>query len=418
MAAVDSSLSAGEALDDVAMRFLVNLPSSERENLFVERLFFQLQQAHWFYEDFYVDDFDHIPHLGFRDFTRIMFERCDLLKAYRARHADFVDKFKDYAKRIPSFGGIVLDEGMTHVLLVRAFKTKSWGWPKGKVNEGETDMECAAREVLEETGIDVSSRMHAEDFVAYYNGMQLVKLFIASGVSRSVKAAPQVRKEVEEVTWHKLADIPLASGTTGASRFWALRPALRNLHKWIDSHRKTSKRGSKPARAPPPPSSAHKETFGSDASGWSVEDMFRTNAEMLGVEFRYDGNPHTFGEASVMAKPDTAKAPSGKASSGKKRQGGVGNDGLIETFGATSPGWSVEDMFRTNAEMLGLDFQYDGNPHTFGEASVMAKPSRLPPEPAAAEEADVPAEIQSLVSFRPDVKSMLAAFHSKLAPVS
>ena len=38
-----------DALDDVQSRFLLNLPESEL-NASADRLFFQLEQAHWYYE--------------------------------------------------------------------------------------------------------------------------------------------------------------------------------------------------------------------------------------------------------------------------------------------------------------------------------------------------------------------------------
>jgi hypothetical protein len=38
---------------DIEARFLLTLPDEE---LSEERLFFQLEQAHWFYEDFYADE--------------------------------------------------------------------------------------------------------------------------------------------------------------------------------------------------------------------------------------------------------------------------------------------------------------------------------------------------------------------------
>ena len=41
-----------EALADLSVRFLANLPVHEPPT--VERLFFQIQQAHWYYLDFYV----------------------------------------------------------------------------------------------------------------------------------------------------------------------------------------------------------------------------------------------------------------------------------------------------------------------------------------------------------------------------
>ena len=53
-----------DALCDVETRFLNNLPESELEQ--VDRLFFNIEQAHWFYED-------HIvlanPHLQYSETT-------------------------------------------------------------------------------------------------------------------------------------------------------------------------------------------------------------------------------------------------------------------------------------------------------------------------------------------------------------
>ena len=48
------------ALDDVEARFLFNLPESELKSL--DRLFFQIEQAYWYYEDFKADVHDHLPH--------------------------------------------------------------------------------------------------------------------------------------------------------------------------------------------------------------------------------------------------------------------------------------------------------------------------------------------------------------------
>ncbi len=41
------------------------------------------------------------------------------------------------------------------VLIVHSARAGAWGWPKGKIEGGETLPECAVREVAEETGYDV-----------------------------------------------------------------------------------------------------------------------------------------------------------------------------------------------------------------------------------------------------------------------
>ena len=49
-------------------------------------------------------------------------------------------------------GGIIIGDGGT-VALVHNAHTKTWGFPKGLVEEGESDEEAARREIQEETGL-------------------------------------------------------------------------------------------------------------------------------------------------------------------------------------------------------------------------------------------------------------------------
>ena len=54
-------------------------------------------------------------------------------------------------------GAILLNPAMDKCLLVRGLKTNDhWMFPRGKRANNETDAECASREVLEETGIDLA----------------------------------------------------------------------------------------------------------------------------------------------------------------------------------------------------------------------------------------------------------------------
>jgi mRNA-decapping enzyme subunit 2 len=45
---MDDIMTLDQALDKVEARFIYNLPESELCH--IERLFFQIEQAHWFYE--------------------------------------------------------------------------------------------------------------------------------------------------------------------------------------------------------------------------------------------------------------------------------------------------------------------------------------------------------------------------------
>ena len=67
-----------DALEDVEDRFLYNHLQSELEQ--PDRLFFQIEQAWWFYEDFMADRVSHLPHFKqLKSFAEKIFEHCPLL---------------------------------------------------------------------------------------------------------------------------------------------------------------------------------------------------------------------------------------------------------------------------------------------------------------------------------------------------
>ena len=57
-----------------------------------------------------------------------------------------------------SCGAIVYRKyhGNTEILLIKHINSGHWSFPKGHVEEGETEEETAKREIMEETGIDVN----------------------------------------------------------------------------------------------------------------------------------------------------------------------------------------------------------------------------------------------------------------------
>jgi len=80
---------------------------------------------------------------------------------------------------VPVRGAILLDPSMEKCLLVRGYKKDAgWGFPRGKLSKNESDSQCAAREVLEETGYDVSSKLQEDDYIDVQIGDQSTRLFI------------------------------------------------------------------------------------------------------------------------------------------------------------------------------------------------------------------------------------------------
>jgi mRNA-decapping enzyme subunit 2 len=75
------------------------------------RICFQVEQAHWFYEDFVRERNPHrLPSLSLRKFSKCIFDHCPMLQQYSGKHEEEFEHFLRYKKRVPVLGGIMLDE--------------------------------------------------------------------------------------------------------------------------------------------------------------------------------------------------------------------------------------------------------------------------------------------------------------------
>ncbi|XP_017909241.1 PREDICTED: m7GpppN-mRNA hydrolase isoform X2 [Capra hircus] len=138
----------GSVLDDLCSRFILHIPSEERDNAI--RVCFQIELAHWFYLDFYMQNTPGLPQCGIRDFAKAVFNHCPFLLPQGEDVEKILDEWKEYKMGVPTYGAIILDETLENVLLVQGYLAKSgWGFPKGKVNKEEAPHDCAARENIE-----------------------------------------------------------------------------------------------------------------------------------------------------------------------------------------------------------------------------------------------------------------------------
>ena len=65
-------------LDELAARFLVNVPEEEKHDL--TRICFQLELSHWFYVDFYVPNNPNLAKGTIMEFATHMFNHIDYLR--------------------------------------------------------------------------------------------------------------------------------------------------------------------------------------------------------------------------------------------------------------------------------------------------------------------------------------------------
>ena len=161
----------------------------------------QVELAHWFFLDEYViDKSNRVRSCTIREFAEHMFRHVAFLRGYADDVDKILDDWRSYKMSVPTYGAIIINEALTKVLLVQGFWTKtSWGFPKGKVNEAEAPHDCAAREVLEETGFDVGPGMDPDHFLEAVIQDQTVCLYPVPGVSERTKFQPRTKNEIRDL---------------------------------------------------------------------------------------------------------------------------------------------------------------------------------------------------------------------------
>lgn len=192
------------ALDDLCMRFILNLPDQERDSL--ERLFFQIEEAHWFYEDYYRKKHS-LPYFSLRNFTFKIIMHCNLAHDARVIDEEF-RRFLKYKKSVPVFGALVFNRDLKKILLVKGFGTRqAYTFPKGKRCKGEGEIDCAIREVYEEVGYDISSKLLANTFLDMSTPSRESRLFVVLNVPEGTRFATKTRNEIKEIRWVSLKAI-------------------------------------------------------------------------------------------------------------------------------------------------------------------------------------------------------------------
>jgi 8-oxo-dGTP pyrophosphatase MutT (NUDIX family) len=108
-------------------------------------------------------------------------------------------------KIIQAAGGVVVNEKM-QVLFI--YRRKKWDLPKGKLDPGEEIKTCAAREVMEETGIKkltIGKLLLVTTHSYEENGMRFQKEthwfeMKASTIDNPI-LTPQLEEDIEKIEW-------------------------------------------------------------------------------------------------------------------------------------------------------------------------------------------------------------------------
>lgn len=228
---------------ELLSRFLLNLPETERTD--PNRRFYNLELAFWFYidhqsglasaevrrlaqsTDAFVDFASQLLSIGLvlikeADKQKLLgWDKCDVERdVVRAAYTSYIH---DYKHQIPVAGCVIFahpstlessdrkyncdcDCGGWYVLMIRAVTTPNFGFPKGKVNRGESLMEAAVRETSEEVGYTVRHPPLSEA-----EGWSIGKATffpIVEHIPMDFPFRPKTRGEIDSVCWIPVVPLP------------------------------------------------------------------------------------------------------------------------------------------------------------------------------------------------------------------
>ncbi|KAF5578303.1 mRNA decapping complex subunit 2 [Fusarium subglutinans] len=244
-------------LDDLCVRFIINLPQEDLSS--VARICFQVEEAQWFYEDFIRPLDPTLPSMTLRTFCLRIFQHCPLLANFSVEnHTKAFEEFLEYKTRVPVRGAIMLNEAMDSTVLVKGWKKgANWSFPRGKINKDEDDLDCAVREVYEETGLDLRAAglvptEHKPKYIEISMREQHMRLYVFRDVPMDTVFEPKTRKEISKIQWYKLSELPAfrrkngqandANTAPNANKFYMVAPFLVPLKKWVMAQKKIEAR--------------------------------------------------------------------------------------------------------------------------------------------------------------------------------
>lgn len=139
--------------------------------------------------------------------------------------------FQSYKPRHMKVYGIILINNLGEVLLVRGRLSHKWSFPKGHCKARETDLECALRELHEETGLILS-----QNYTSYHK-LKGGGYFVFAVTGRPLEVCRDHR-EIEEVTWFPLSEIGNIDTNVDVSIFNTLMKNItvgKTVEEYIDS---------------------------------------------------------------------------------------------------------------------------------------------------------------------------------------
>jgi ADP-ribose pyrophosphatase YjhB (NUDIX family) len=144
----------------------------------------------------------------------------DLYHSNKAMTMQMPSAFQSYKPRHMKVYGSIIINNEGEVLLVHGRLSKKWSFPKGHCKKGETDLQCASRELYEETGLVLN-----EKYTSYHK-LKGGSYFVFAVTGRPL-ANRRDNREIDEVAWFPLKNINSIDTNVDVSIFNTLMKNIR-----------------------------------------------------------------------------------------------------------------------------------------------------------------------------------------------
>ena len=133
--------------------------------------------------------------------------------------------------KIQAGGGVVANKNGEILLIYRRGK---WDLPKGKLDDGETIAACAAREIMEETGVlNLQQQQHLTTTYHTYKEKEMWILkettWYTFTTNQTDNLIPQLEEGIEEIKWVAVANLASYKAATYTNIIAVLDAYIENL---------------------------------------------------------------------------------------------------------------------------------------------------------------------------------------------
>ena len=109
--------------------------------------------------------------------------------------------YNNIVQELPLSGAVLVNQDKNSVLLVKNNFSRTWSYPKGKINRFESSSEAAIRECIEETGYDITDKLNEDDRIVRKFNRRYVYLYVITDVPQDYQFKAYNKNEISEIRW-------------------------------------------------------------------------------------------------------------------------------------------------------------------------------------------------------------------------